>query len=236
MRFLSLVLASSLIIFTAGISTADAADDASLDIVGKYLDATKIQQEKLRGCQMDVDISAKLPRLEKQGKLRALRMVSKLGQIIYKSLDFTGDNTIKKEVIARYLEAESQARNDGSMAISPENYKFHLKAKLTQNNTVTYIFQLTPKKKRLGLFKGELWLDANTGMPVRESGQLVKNPSVFLKKVEFVREYQLQDGVALPSHIESTVDTRIAGKAELSINFSNFTPQDNNSDQEPIAH
>jgi hypothetical protein len=214
---------------------ASEADDATLDIVNKYLDATKVQQAALRGCQMDVDIDAKLPRLEKQGKLRALRIVSRLGQIIYKGLDFTGDNTIKKEVIARYLEAESQARDDGSMAISPENYKFRLKAKLTQNENVTYIFQLTPKKKRQGLFKGELWLDAATGMPVRESGQLVKNPSVFLKKVEFVREYQLENGVALPSHIESTVDTRIAGKAELSINFSHFT-HEHDVDEESIAH
>jgi len=185
---------------------------------------------------MDVDIDAKLPKLEKQGKLRALRIVSRLGQIIYKGLDFTGDNTIKKEVIARYLEAEVQARDDGSMAISPANYKFRLKARLTQNEQITYIFQITPRKKRLGLFKGELWLDAATGMPVRESGELVKNPSVFLKKVEFVREYQLQDGVAMPSHIESTVDTRIVGKAELSINFTHFTRQDNNADEDSVAH
>ena len=236
MRLHWIALASSLIVLTSATSTAEAGDDAGLDIVGKYLDAAKIQRAALRGCQMNVDISAKLPRLEKQGKLRALRVVSKLGQIIYKGLDFTGDNTIKKEVIARYLEAESQARDEGSMAITPDNYKFRLKAKLTQNETLTYIFQLTPKKKRQGLFKGELWLDADTGMPVRESGQLVKNPSVFLKKVEFTREYQLQNGVALPSHIESTVDTRIAGKAELSINFSNFTRQDNNSDEEPVTH
>lgn len=229
------VLASFLILGVTGVFAASEADDATLDIVNKYLDATKVQQAALRGCQMDVDIDAKLPRLEKQGKLRALRIVSRLGQIIYKGLDFTGDNTIKKEVIARYLEAESQARDDGSMAISPENYKFRLKAKLTQNENVTYIFQLTPKKKRQGLFKGELWLDAATGMPVRESGQLVKNPSVFLKKVEFVREYQLENGVALPSHIESTVDTRIAGKAELSINFSHFT-HEHDVDEESIAH
>jgi hypothetical protein len=175
---------------------------------------------------MEVDIDAKLPRLEKQGKLRALRTISLLGKITYKALGFSGDNTVKQEVIVRYLAAETEGRKNGSIAITPENYKFRLKATLTQGGQETYIFQLTPKKKRVGLFKGELWLDAATGMPMRESGQLVKNPSIFLKKVEFVREYQLHDGVALPAHIESTVDTRVVGKAELSINFSNFTRQD----------
>jgi hypothetical protein len=60
-------------------------------------------------------------------------------------------------------------------------------------------------------------------MPVRESGQFVKTPSVFLKKIAFVRDYEIRNGIAFPSHIQSTVDTRIVGKAELEINFSNFS-------------
>jgi len=198
-------------------------DDAKLDIINKYLDATQTQQQALRGAQMEVDIDAKLPKLEKQGKLLALRRISKLGQITYKALGFSGDNTVKKEVITRWLELESQARDNGSIAITPANYKFKLKATLEQGGHRVAILQLTPRKKRVGLFKGELWLDSDTGMPVRESGQFVKNPSVFLKKIEFVRDYEMQNGIAIPKHLESTVDTRIVGRAELSINFSHFT-------------
>lgn len=205
-------------------ATAKDVDDANLDIVGKFLDATRVQQDALRGAQMEVDIDAKLPKLEKQGKLRALRIVSKLGKITYKALGFSGDSTIKQEVIARYLSLETGDQpNAGSLAVTPANYRFQLKAKLTEGDRKTYIFQITPKKKRVGLFKGELWLDATTGMPVRESGEFVKNPSVFVKRVEFVQEFELQDGVAVPSHIESTVDTRVVGRAELSINFTHFT-------------
>jgi hypothetical protein len=206
-------------------------DDASLEIVGKYLDATKTQQAALRGVEMEVDIDAKIPKLEKQGKLRALRKISKVGQITYKALGFSGDNTVKQEVIARYLQAESEARENGTIAISPANYKFRLKATFERDGQKTYVFQLTPKKKAIGLFKGELWLDGETGMPTRESGEFVKNPSVFLKKVEFVRDYEIRDGVAIPSHIASTVDTRIVGKAELSILFTNFShPEADDSD------
>ncbi len=207
-------------------------DDANMEIVGRYLDATETQQQVLRGAQMEMNVHADLPKLGKQGTLRALRFVSKVGKITYKALGFSGDNTVKQEVIARYLQAESEGRENGSIAISPQNYKFKLKNTSTVADKRVYIFQLTPKKKEIGLFKGELWLDAATGMPVKEVGRFVKNPSVFLKKVEFVRDYEIHDGVAIPSHIESTVDTRLIGKAELSILFTNLSYPDTDYSQE----
>ena len=51
-----------------------------------------------------------------------------------------------------------------------------------------------------------------------------------MKKIEFVREYEIQDGVAIPKHLESTADVRIVGRAELSIDFSNFTKQESADD------
>lgn len=205
-------------------------DDTSLDIVTRYLDATKLQQETLRGAQMEVSIDAKLPRLEKQGRLRALRIVSRLGKITYRALGFSGDSTVKQEVIARYLNLETAQHDENSIAVTPENYKFQLKARLTQGDRHIDIFQLNPRKNRVGLFKGELWIDADSGMPVRMSGEWVKSPSVFVKKVKFVQEFEVRNGISLPSHIESTVDTRIAGRAELSINFTNFTHADDEED------
>jgi len=45
-----------------------------------------------------------------------------------------------------------------------------------------------------------------------------------------VRDYEIRNGIAFPSHIQSTVDTRIVGRAELEINFSNFTREDSAGD------
>ena len=162
--------------------------DIRLTLVDKYVDATHIQQESLRGLQMEVDIDAQLPRLEKHGKLRALRKISRLGQITYKALGFSGDNTVKQEVITRYLAAESAARENGTIAITPANYKFRYSGRIVQHGVSLQILEVTPKKKAVGLFKGELWIDGDTGMPLRESGQFVKTPSVFLKKIAFVRD------------------------------------------------
>ena len=84
-----------------------------------------------------------------------------------------------------------------------------------------------------------MWLDGDTGMPVREAGEFVKSPSVFLKKVAFVRDYEIRDGVSYPSSIQSTVDTRLIGKAELSILFTNVSYPETDSDYDsetPIGH
>lgn len=199
------------------------------EIVTKYLDAAKAQEKAMLGSQWQVEITAKLPKQAKQGTLKALRIMSKVGKISYHALDFLGDNEIKKEVIARYLDAETEARANGSIAISPDNYKFKLKQHVTQNQQDVWVFELTPKKPyRVGEFKGELRIDGATGMPLQETGQLVKNPSIFLKKVTFERDYAIQDGVALPAHISSTVKARFVGTAELDINFSNFTHDEAN--------
>ena len=91
MRFLTATLGFSLCI--AALSSprvyaapSEAEADANLAIVGKYVDATHIQEESLRGLQMEVNIDAKLPKLEKHGKLRALRKISLLGKITYKAV------------------------------------------------------------------------------------------------------------------------------------------------------
>jgi hypothetical protein len=203
----------------------DVGEEHNLPIVTKYVDATHAQQEAMRGVQMEVDIDAQIPSLEKHGRLRALRKISRLGVITYKALGFSGDNTVKQEVITRYLAAESEGRENGTIAISPVNYKFKLKGEMERAGRRVDILQITPRKKMVGLFKGELWVDAETGMPVRETGQFVKSPSVFLKKIAFQRDYEIQNGISIPAHIESTVDTRIVGRAELEISFSNFTQQ-----------
>jgi hypothetical protein len=64
-------------------------------ILNKYVQATQGHEGDLRGASMDVDIDASVPKLKEHGKLRALRKISKVGQITYRVLGFQGDNTKK---------------------------------------------------------------------------------------------------------------------------------------------
>src|ERR1700753_2041027 len=61
---------------------------AETEIVSHYLSAAGDQQSLMRGSSIDVEIRAEVPKLHKQGKLHALKQVSKLGQITYRALGF----------------------------------------------------------------------------------------------------------------------------------------------------
>jgi len=192
-------------------------------IINKYLQATQAHEDTLRGASMQVDIDATVPRLKEKGTLRALRYISKVGQITYRELSFQGDSTIKQQVIARYLSAERQAQSDNKLAITPANYKFKYKGEnQLANGSNVFVFQLTPHKKRVGLFRGEIWLDASTYLPVFEKGRLVKNPTVFFRRVDFERAYAIHNGVAIPERVSSTIDTRLIGVVQLDVRYSNF--------------
>ena len=50
-----------------------------------------------------------------------------------------------------------------------------------------------------------------------------------------MRDYEIRDGVAFPIHIQSTVDTRVVGRAELDISFSNFSRDNADDDADAVA-
>ncbi|MBV9269275.1 MAG: hypothetical protein JO061_24105 [Acidobacteriaceae bacterium] len=203
----------------------EADDDQALGtaaIIDKFVEATQSHEDALRGASMQVNIDASIPKLKEHGKLRALRKISKVGTVTYRVLGFQGDNTVKNDVIARYLQAEQQGQGDQNLAISPQNYKFKFKGRRAEGGQDVYMFQISPRKKRVGLFKGDLWLDAKTCLPVMEKGRLVRNPSIWFKKVQFERDFAVKNGVAVPEHMSSTIDVRLIGPVHLDIDYSDF--------------
>lgn len=191
-------------------------------ILENYCAAARRQDQLVRGASMEVEISGSLPKLQKQGKLRALRHITSLGRITYEAFGFQGDNTIKKEVINRYLQQEVEGMGDDSIAITPQNYKFKYKGLSQLDGRDTHVFQVSPKKKREKLYKGELWIDAATFLPIREAGRLVKTP-LGVRGVTFVRLFDIENGIAVPRRLESETDVWFFGKAQLTIDFANFS-------------
>ena len=198
-------------------------------VIERYSAACHDQRTRLYGSSMEVYITAKLPKLDKEGRLRALRRISKVGLVTYDALEFEGDKTVNRGVIARYLAAETQTGAGGvvSLDMTPANYTFKYKGLSEEYGRQVYVFGLTPRKKRIGLFKGELSVDSRTYLPLRASGRFAKNPSILVRRIEFVREYEIHDGIAITRRIQSTVQTRLFGKAELTVEFSHLSPPEN---------
>src|SRR4029077_19164079 len=80
---------------------------------------------------------------------------------------------------------------------------------------LAYVFRIIPRTKRQGLINGVLWLDGETGTAVRLSGHLVKNSSMFLKRVNLTRENYLRDGIVEARITHLLIDTRLVGSARL---------------------
>ncbi len=219
---LSLVLLGLASSLSAQSFAAPAKPDPAKDLLERYWEREKVRKP-LVNVAMDVEIEATVPKWKKSSKMTALRMISKIGRITYQKLTFTGDDVVKRDVIARFLTAETEARTQaGDISISPSNYKFNYKGRFEQGGKIAYIFQLNPRQKRVGLFKGDLWLDGETGLPLRESGRLVKNPSVFFKKTEFTRRYEIRDGQAYLAEWQSSIEARVIGRVEMAVKYSNY--------------
>ena len=236
------LLSLSLCLIPAGWTAAEAPAGADETIVQNYVTAAHNQESVHKAVSMDMEIEASLPRLQKHGRFHALRHISPLGLITYEKRLFEGDNTVRNQVILRYLTAEADAQREPSpsLAVTPDNYKFQYKGLGELDGRSVHIFDVTPRKKLQGQYKGRLWIDAATYLRVQESGYLVKNPSIFLKKIAFVRKYDIRDGISVPREVQSVVDTRIAGKAEINIAFSNFSMDDDKrgaaGDAEDLNH
>jgi hypothetical protein len=169
-----------------------------------------------------LEIDAYLPRLKEEGHLRAIRAWAESKTPEYQVLHLDGDASVKQQVIARYLNAEQQAAAmpAASLALTPANYKFRYVG--SSSGTPVYVFHITPRKKRLGLINGELWIDGATGLLVHEAGYLVKRPSIFIRHFKIVRDVRLQDGAPIRT-TQIGIDARFVGRAELTITESPCT-------------
>lgn len=193
------------------------------DVLARYFDASRSNIR--RSAVMVAKFVGRLPNVRKEAEIEARRIVAPSGAVEYTVLHRTGDNGVQKDVIARFMnaEVEAAAKHTQSVAITPQHYRFKYRGQQTQSDRLVHVFEVQPRKKQVGLFKGEIWLDAETGLTVREAGRLVKTPSFFLKQVDFEREFDIQDGISLPRTLRTQVMTRIWGPAELEIRYSNIS-------------
>ena len=177
-----------------------------------------------------MDIEASIPGLAKRGHLSAIRRVSRnplpIGKPEYEVLAVDGDHTVTRQVIARYLSADEQAATfpPASVAIVPANYRFRYVGSVAAGETRAYAFEIVPHKKRAGLLRGQLWIDAKTGLALRLRGYFVKSPSLFVRRISISRDTCVRDGSAYSriTHIE--VDARLIGRAELMITEQPYLP------------
>jgi len=172
-------------------------------------------------------IRAELPDTSQQGEYELQRKFEAPHSLQFTPVHFTGDGFVKSNVITRLLQSEVDhvQKDDPTLtAISPANYKFAYKGASNIENRVVHVFQVKPQKKRVGLFKGRIYLDAYTGALVRAEGSLVKSPSFFVKHIEFVQQFADIQSFTLPIRMHSEAKARIVGRTIVDIVHRDYQP------------
>ena len=160
-------------------------------------------------------IESSLPHLYKDARLLAVRRMGENERSEYGVVGLEGDGAALDEVTTRYFALQQEIENLplSSIQVSPENYKFRLQGEVKTGIGNAYVYEVTPRKRRPGLFKGQIWIEAGTGAEVLISGRLERAPSIG-GSVDFVRETKLDGaGYARITHLSFTVP--LLGRSEV---------------------
>lgn len=181
---------------------------------GRYVASLEHVSPFAEAGAVSILIDASTPALYKESVLLAIRRTSS-NERAYLILGMDGDGAVAEEVIARYLTIEEQMESvpRSSTLISPENYRFQFRGQVNTGSGSAYVYDITPKKRRPGLFKGQIWIDAVTGAELLVSGQLADAP-LTSGGITFVREATLDaSGYARVTHLTFAVP--LLGRSEL---------------------
>ncbi len=170
-------------------------------------------------------MTADLTDTQQHAEYELTRQFAAPGSLRFTPLAFHGDTFVKSNVLLRMLQAEVDhvsKRRLGQTAISEENYKFSLKAVEDVDGHNCYVFQVKPRQKRVGLFKGKVYIDSYTGTLRRAEGSIVKSPSWWIKKIEFVQDFDDVGNFILPVRLHSVNRVRMLGRTVVDIAHSNY--------------
>jgi hypothetical protein len=192
-----------------------------------YRGRSVIQAQQLASYSATTLVRAQLPDTSQSGEYEVQQHYSAPRTLAFKAVRFTGDVFVKTNVITRLLQSEVDhvQKDDPALnAISPANYKFSYKGTNELQGRMVHVYQLKPRQKRAGLFKGRIYVDAYTGSLVRAEGRPVKSPSMFIKKIEFVQDYEDIGPYTFPVHMHSEATARIVGRAVVDVYQRDYQP------------
>ncbi len=166
-----------------------------------------------------IEIDASLPDMEKRGEVTVIRHREAQGAAEYRVIQSCGDSMVRQQVISRYLTIEQQAlqRPASLSALTPENYRFRYEAEILGGGNHFYVYGIKPRHRSEGLMEGQVWIDAETGAVVHQEGRLAKPGSVFIRKIEIIRDSGPRINSPYVRITRVDIDTRWFGHAELNI-------------------
>jgi len=138
-----------------------------------------------------------------------------------------GWKSANKHVLKKMLESESETSTPAirpQTRLTADNYTFTLVQSEVINDRLTYVVDVTPKRRNKYLMEGRVWIDAQDFAMVRAEGQPARNPSFWTKSVHFVQQYQKSGSYWFPASTLSVTEARIFGTTQVNINYFDYGP------------
>jgi len=195
------VIVAGMLLFPAKAS----ASDEGAAVLERYNSAQA--EENLATGAVNVEIEGSVASLDKRARVEAIRTWAN-GKWAYQFVASEGDLFVRKEMIGRYLAMDTEG-----VGITKSNYKF----RFVTNKGTASVFQITPRRKGLGMIAGEIWIDTESGLVTHLEGRVVKNASVLLMRVDITQETEIRDGATVGRVTHLGIKTRFTGRAELTI-------------------
>jgi Outer membrane lipoprotein-sorting protein len=194
-------------------------------IIAKLLERNRLREDRLQQYSVPSTYRVKNDKGKVRAEVQVLLHYRAPGAKEFKIVAETGSGLIRSRVFKPLMEIEVETaagRNRHDSSVTPNNYNFKLLGEEDMDGAHCFVVQTTAKRADKYLFNGKVWIHAAEFAVVQIAGQPAKNPSVWIKRVEFVRRYQKIKEFWLPLKNESITQVRIFGKNVLTIDYDQY--------------
>jgi hypothetical protein len=135
-------------------------------------------------------------------------------QKAFVTIEEEGSSIVRHLVLDRLMESEvstaiGQEHRDSS--ITPANYRFRVLGEEDLGVHHCFVIEAVPRRKDKYLFEGRIWIDSIAFAIVKIAGHPARNPSLWITRADFVREYEKIGDFWFPVKDEIFVDVKLYG-------------------------
>jgi hypothetical protein len=153
----------------------------------------------------------------------------------FQTVSEEGSKWIRRFVFRGLIASEGEAasgREHRDSSITPRNYSFRYLGQQDLDGNRCYVVYSVPKRIDKYLFEGTVWIDSRDFAVAKIDGHPAKNPSWWIKRVNWVRRYGRVGDFWLPLKDETNTDIRIFGKKKLIIRYQDYVVNPSEAERE----
>lgn len=200
-------------------------------VIAKLLERNRLREARLQRYSVPSTYRVKDVKGRVSAEVKVLLVYRAPDIKEFKIVSEKGSKLIRSRVFKPLMEVEVETaagRNRYDSSVTPNNYTFDLLGEEDVEGIHCFVVQTTAKREDKYLFNGKVWIHAADFAFVQVAGQPTQTPSVWIKRVEFLRRYQKIKEFWLPRKNESITLVRMFGKNILTIDYDQYeiTPVD----------